>query len=70
MYVIEFQSSLDGNEFLAVNEFDLVEKVIKIVDTFRRAGYAVSGSFHKTARRFCGEYVFQSNTENVHMAIV
>lgn len=70
MYTIEFVSDVDGHEFLAVNEFSLVEKVLNIVDAFRKNGYRVSGSFHKNARRFHGEYVFRSNNETVSMAIV
>lgn len=70
MYSIEFQSDIDGKELLVVNEFDLVERVMKIKDAFRKAWYSVSGSFHKTARRFFGEFEFRSNAETVKMAIV
>ena len=70
MYVIEFQSDLDGQEKIFVDEFRLVEKVLAIKEAFRKAGYSISGSFHKTSRRFYGEYQFQSRMETVHMAIV
>ena len=70
MYTIEFVSDVDGKDTLVVNEFSLVEKVISIKETFMKAGYSVSGSFHKTARRFFGEFEFRSAAETVKMAIV
>ena len=70
MYTIEFVSDVDGHDSLIVNEFDLVDRILKIKNAFRQAGYQVSGNFHKTARRFFGEYEFRSNAETVKMAII
>lgn len=70
MYTIEFVSDVDGKDFVIVNEFELVEKIMKIKNAFRKAGYQISGSFHKTARRFKGEFEFNSRNEFVKMAIV
>ena len=70
MYIIEFQSNLDGVDSVVVDESRLVERILKIVAAFRESGYDVSGSFHRTARRFVGEYQFKNNQETVSMCIV
>ena len=70
IYHLEFQSNIDGRDLVVVDEYRLVERILKIVSAFRKAGYDVSGSFHRTASRFFGEYQFKNNQETVSMSIV
>lgn len=70
MYTLEFQSNIDGIDTVVVDESMLVDRILKIIHAFRKAGYDISGSFHKTARRFFGEYQFHSNNETVSMSIL
>lgn len=70
MYTLEFQSNIDGIDTVVVDESMLVDRILKIIHAFRKAGYDISGSFHKTARRFVGEYRFNNNQETVSMCIL
>ena len=70
IYHLEFQSSLDGRDLVVVDESRFVERILKIIYAFRKEGYDVSGSFHRTARRFVGEYQFHSSSETVLMSII
>src|SRR5574343_1393453 len=70
IYHLEFQSSLDGRDLVVVDESRFVERILKIIHALRKEGYDVSGSFHRTARRFVGEYQFHSSSETVLMSII
>lgn len=70
LYHLEFQSDVDGVDSIVVDESRLVDRILKIIHAFRKEGYDVCGSFHKTAKRFVGEYRFQSRQETVQMSII